>query len=413
MKRILMIAYHFPPIQGSSGIHRTVQFARHLPKFGWEPMIVSVHPRAYPATGNDMYGGLSEKVIIRRAFAMDSARHLSFKGRYSGLTAIPDRWISWWPGGVLESLKLIRKYKPDVIWSTFPVATAHLIALTVHKLTGLPWIADLRDPMLQDNAPSSPIVRSVYQYLERRIVKKASCCVTVTKTAGEDYARRYPGKHHNFWQVIENGYDETLFEACESINENRDINSNDRPLKMVHSGLLYAEGRNPRPFLLALKSFLQKSKTKCEIYFRGCGDELNIQNRIADLGLQDIVKVVPPVPYKDAIEEMIQSDALIIFQGALFNKQIPAKVYEYVRAGKPILALTDQKGETAKFLKNWDGVYLGDMESPDSIEIALTQLVNDFHMNKTPARTPERVLVLSREAKTKELSGILDNLINT
>ena len=133
MKRVLMIAYHFPPIQGSSGVHRTVQFARHLPSFGWAPIIVAPHPRVYPAIGDESWAKLPDEAVVKRAFAMDSARHLAVGGRYLGFTAMPDRWVSWLPGGVFECLRLIKKYRPHVIWSTFPIATAHLIGLTVSR----------------------------------------------------------------------------------------------------------------------------------------------------------------------------------------------------------------------------------------------------------------------------------------
>ena len=257
MKRVLMIAYHFPPIQGSSGVHRTVQFARHLPKFGWEPLIVSVHPRAYPAIGSDWLGGLPEDSKIVRAFALDSARHLSINNRYLGLTALPDRWVSWWPSGVFRCLRLIKKYKPNVLWSTFPVATAHLIGLTVRRITGLPWVADFRDPMVQPTQPAPGLQRRIYQYLEREIVAHSAIGVFVTRSGMQQYADCYPGKPHDYWQLIENGYDEDLFLNAGGTENNagRDI---DRPIKLVHSGLLYSQGRNPHSFFRSIESICPK-----------------------------------------------------------------------------------------------------------------------------------------------------------
>jgi glycosyltransferase involved in cell wall biosynthesis len=407
MKRVLMIAYHFPPIQGSSGVHRTVQFARHLPKFGWEPIVVTVHPRAYPAIGDDPLPGLPEDFIVKRAFALDSARHLAVQNRYLGLTAIPDRWASWWPGGVLACLRAIQKYRPQVLWSTFPVATAHLIGLTVHRLTGLPWVADFRDPMLQDGHPASQVIRKVYRNLERKIVRHASYCVLVTQSVLEDYARRYPGKEASCWQVIENGYDESLFEPYDDLPGYNVDRPGKQPIKMVHSGILYAGGRNPLPFLQAMRCFVDKERADVQVTFRGCGNETQIEKWITDLGLSDTVKVEPSVSYADAIKEMIQADVLIVFQGTMYQKQIPAKVYEYIRAGRPILALTDKYGETARFLKKWDGVYLGDMESPSEIELALSRSYNDLKLGKKLVRKPEDVMALSRVSGTKKFAEIL------
>ena len=125
------------------------------------------------------------------------------------------------------------------------------------------------------------------------------------------------------------------------------------------------------------------------------------------MALDDIVKIEPPVSYTDAIKEMVQSDALVVFQGSEFNSQIPAKVYEYIRAGRPILALIDKNGETACFLKKWDGIYFGEMESPCEIEMALSSICNDINLGKKPVRRPEDVKKVSRESGAKKLAKIL------
>ena len=95
MRRVLMIAFHFPPLAGSSGIQRTLRFAQHLPEFGWEPLVLTAHPRAYERTSGDLVADIPEGMHVERAFALDSARHLAIKGRYPDIFARPDRWISW------------------------------------------------------------------------------------------------------------------------------------------------------------------------------------------------------------------------------------------------------------------------------------------------------------------------------
>ena len=98
MKRLLMIAYHFPPLAGSSGIQLTLKFVQHLPKFGWEPLVLSADPRAYERTSDDLMAEIPDSIVVRRAFALDTARHLSIAGRYIAAMARPDRWVK------LESL---------------------------------------------------------------------------------------------------------------------------------------------------------------------------------------------------------------------------------------------------------------------------------------------------------------------
>lgn len=408
MKRLLMIAYHFPPTQGSSGVHRTVEFARHLPAHGWEPLIVSVHPRAYPSIGQDWYGSLPKATVIQRSFALDSARHLSIKKRYLDVTAVPDRWVSWWLPGVVDCLQLIKKFKPHALWSTFPVATAHLIALTVQHLRKLPWVADFRDPMVQPTHPASGLNRNVYKWLERRIIEHSAAGVFVTSSAMEHYAGRYPGKPDNYWQLIENGYSEKFFDDTGDLPDTASDRGVDRPVKMVHSGLLYSRGRNPASFLEALSAISRKQVWRFHVVLRGSGREMDLKSMVSDLDLNDIVELAPPVPYRDAIKEMVRSDILVLFQGPEFNRQIPAKVYEYIRAGRPVLALTDRKGETAASLNRWDGIFYADIDAPDAIEKALTALAAYLGARKKPERPHAAVAALSRAAGTEKLVRILE-----
>ena len=95
--------------------------------------------------GNDLLKDVAPGTVVERAFAVDAARHLAVRGRYPAIVARPDRWAAWWLGAVPRSLAMIRKYRPAAIWSTYPIATAHTIGQTLHRLSGLPWIADFRD----------------------------------------------------------------------------------------------------------------------------------------------------------------------------------------------------------------------------------------------------------------------------
>ena len=156
LRRVLMVAYHFPPLAGSSGIQRTLRFVQHLPALGWQPLVLTADPRAYERTSPDLLPDVPAGTVVRRAFALDTARQLSWKGRYLDALARPDRWMSWRFDGVRQGLQLIREFKPELIWSTYPIPTAHRIGLELHRRSGLPWVADFRDPMAQDGYPADP-----------------------------------------------------------------------------------------------------------------------------------------------------------------------------------------------------------------------------------------------------------------
>ncbi|MEG1329704.1 MAG: glycosyltransferase, partial [Janthinobacterium sp.] len=174
-----MIAYHFPPLAGGSGILRTLGFARHLPDCGWQPLVLSPSAFAYAQQGDSQLARIGAQATVRRTLALDAARHLAIGGRYPRCLALPDRWSSWWLSAVPAGLRMIRQYRPDAIWSTYPIATAHLIALTLQKLSGLPWIADQRDPMLDDSDPLAPYppeprLHRMHAWIEQRIAARSA-----------------------------------------------------------------------------------------------------------------------------------------------------------------------------------------------------------------------------------------------
>src|SRR2546423_8089842 len=145
-----MVAFHFPPSAGSSGIQRTLRFVQHLPALGWEPVVLTAHPRAHERLSDDLLAEVPPGVKVVRAFALYSARHLSIRGRYPGILARPDRWQSWRVGAAFAGLRLMRQQRFDAIWSTYPIATAHQIAARLNRRTAVPRVADFRDPTPHD-----------------------------------------------------------------------------------------------------------------------------------------------------------------------------------------------------------------------------------------------------------------------
>src|SRR5262249_30780911 len=148
--------------------------------------------RTYERVSDDQLGDLPANTVVERAFALDSGRHLAVMGRYPRFAAVPDRVVSWWLGAVPKGLAMIRKFRPAAIWSTYPVATAHLIGHTLHRLSGLPWVADFRDPMAQEGYPEDPRMWRSFRKIEERALRRASFSVFATPGAAKMYRDRYP-----------------------------------------------------------------------------------------------------------------------------------------------------------------------------------------------------------------------------
>lgn len=412
VKRVLMIAYHYPPVRGSSGVQRTLKFTRYLGDHDWEPIVLTVHPMAYPQVGCDQMREIPEHITVKRVFALDAARHLSIKGAYPEFLAWPDRWASWWLGAVPVGLNLIRALKPAAIWSTFPIATAHLVSLTLARLTRLPWVADFRDPMREDHYPPGPRQRYLYRGIERCTVSRARRVVFTTAGTARMYAERYPHVPSSRWQTIANGYDEENFAAAQAATKRGDA-STGGPIKLVHSGLLYPSERDPKAFFDALSHLKVANEISCEnlkITLRATGHDDLYRGMLEAHEIQDIVSLQPSVPYEQALAEMLSADGLLILQGSSCNHQIPAKLYEYLRARRPILALTDSRGDTASVLNHCGIDTIASLADTREISTVLARFLTLIRVGRAPIARDEIIANYSRRAQSAELARLLNSL---
>jgi len=407
-KRALFVAFHFPPQAASSGIQRTLSFSRHLGNHGWSPLILSANPIAYSVKNSSQLAMLPPDLVVKRAFALDTKRHLGILGRYPEMLALPDRWISWWLSAVPAGLSLIRRYKPEVIWSTFPIASAPLIALTLHRITGLPWVADFRDPMLQDDYPSTKLQRKAYGWIEQQAIHRCKKAVFTTHSAMDAYKRRFPEFLHEKFAVIENGYDEDVFSDA-TAGPHPDTLKNGTSLTLLHSGVLYADGRDPSAFFEAiavLKAHGSVNASRLRVILRATGDDPYFNALVKKYGIEDIVSIEASVPYRDALNEMLNVDGLIVFQGAPFNTQIPAKIYEYFRARKPILGLLDLAGETARVIGAAGFQDIAAMDSAAAIAPVLERFIARIRDGNAHVASETVIAASSRANRAAELARI-------
>ena len=411
VKRVLMIAYHYPPMRGSSGIQRTLKFSQYLPDSGWQPMVLSAHPRAFVNPGNDQIGDIPDSVLVRRAFALDTSRHLSIRGSYPGTLALPDRWVSWWFGAVPAGWSMIRKYRPEVIWSTYPIATAHLIGLTLQRLTGLPWVADLRDPMTDEGYPSNRLTRRVYQWIEKKTIRHCARAVCTTPGAIETYRRRFPEIPASRFALIENGYDEDNF--ADAASDIAPGVADSKRLVLVHSGVIYPSERDPEPLFQALAALLEMGKIgpdNFQLVLRATGHDDYLAKLIARYNIGGVVTLAPHVPYREALSEMLSAGGLLILQASNCNHQVPAKLYEYLRARRPILALTDPLGDTAATLRQAGIHTLCRLNEKDEIIDTLQRFIALIATGKAPLASMETITSHSRRARAARLGQLLDEV---
>lgn len=395
--KLLMVAYDFPP-RLSAGVHRTLKFAQHLPSHGWEPIVVTTTAGAYERRDESV--SLPEGLEVRRAWSCDASRRLAIAGRYLTITCTPDRFSSWFPFAVRAGRAAIKERRPAAIYSTYPIFTAHMVAATLARRAGLPWIADFRDPAPEHYEPGYRAPR-LASHVDRTAVEEANVLIFATERMRGLYLERYPHCDPSKAVIIENGYDEDRF-----VELSRAGRSSGANFDILHSGQIYPRGRDITALLEALAHGPSHTPDGrlIRLLLRGTrrneDHEKPLDEQIARLRLQERVILLPPCEYIEALEEMRNADALMIIQGRLFDFQIPGKAYEYAATDRPIITLGGPRGATAALMAQMESSVVGDCDHPTSIATALRELINLKPTRRDISGT-------SRQERTAEFATIL------
>lgn len=417
--KALLVAFHFPPVKVSSGLERTLALARHLPSYGWEPLVLTASPRAYSAVSDERIGQIPDQTVVKRGMAIDASRHLAIAGRYPRWFELPDRWQTWILSAIPIGISMIHRHHPKIIWSTYPIASAHWIGYALHRLTGIPWVADFRDPMVEQNtrtgdiAPSWGALRKTRLSVELRAAHCASSLSFCTAGALDICAKRYPDGHAERWRVIPNGFDETAFLAAERSRDQGQYR--DGAIVLIHSGTIYpTPDRDPSHFFRALRKVLDQRPAGARtvrVVLRASGVENHYRDTLQSLRLTEHVLFAPALSYEAALGEMLGADGLIVFQGYTSNPAIPAKLYEYFRARRPILALVDHDGETARLMREELIGEVAPLEDECLISVALSKLLIDIETGQIRVMEPARIAHFERMQSVASFAKLFNEIV--
>lgn len=398
-KTLLMVVFEFPPSNGAS-VPRIESFYRYLKIWGWNVIVLTAKPQAY-VNINKEYKDNSDDIIYR-TMALDVQRQLSFKGKYLQVMATPDRWgLTWIPSAILKGRKLIKQYQPDVIWSSSPTPSTHCIANHLSKKFNIPWVADYRDPFNYMNGSAGNWLDKFHKKIDQTTQKNATHLTFATAGVKDLYVDKYKTLIGQKSTVIENGFDEANFEKLKWIKDTSTPFDNNK-YTLYYSGVLYPNGRDPIPVFEAMSELQKQDKinaTNFELIFQGAGTGEEFREVLTQLKIQDLVKFIQPVSFIKALNNMMQADTLLLIQDKRFNKQIPGKVYEYLRTNKPMLVKADPEGETAKLISQFENVQT--TNSATEIKNSILILLN------TPKSIQRDLRRYNRESKANTLQKIL------
>jgi glycosyltransferase involved in cell wall biosynthesis len=417
-KNILLIAFHYPPYNFGSGMLRTLKFSKYLPSFDWHPTVLTVDSKAYDTFDSDILNKYRNDKEIIRCFCFNAPKYFSIYGRYPAFLACPDNYSSWLLSGFFKGITAVKQRKIDVIFSTFPIPSAHVLGYLISLYTGKPWVADFRDPMVQpeEEYPREKIKRYVWKVIEKSTVHRAHYVLFTTDSARNYYISRYGKLYTEKFKVIQNGFDDD--DLPEFAFQHPFLAKNDRQINIRHCGLIYPEERDPVPFFKALR-LLKDRRVICprsfiiELYGSGNTTIENRYQSIVDaLGIDDIVHLKPRIPYEKILNKMCETDILLLFQGHGCDYQVPAKIYEYFAVGKPILALTASDSESARLIRENKAGFVADLRDVEGIATTLENMITTLQAGKSlPAITPKAAQKYSRRQQAAELASLLNTLV--
>lgn len=442
---VLFISYFFPPV-GGGGVQRTTKFVRYLPDFGWEPLILTVKNPAYATFDPSLLDELPDDLVIEYSNAFQiTALYFRLKRRSSEMTAdtkspktaattslksqifrqirrigrttlqytmIPDDKIGWVPYALRRAKQMIAAHNPAAIYTTSSPFSAHIIGAKLSRQTGLPWIADFRDPYVADArvGPHTAFHRTVRSYLERGWVRQATRVITTTDRTTADFQARYPEQPSEKWVTITNGYDESDFADLPT-------QQNDH-FTIAYVGSLYHDAYpRPDPIFRAVRALIDHDPAAAEsvrITFTGRLDRVYatyIDEDVQRYNLHNIVTVEPPVSHHEAIQRMCRAATLLLMlvQKPGTDLVLHGKIFEYLRAERPIVA-TLPPGASWDILAGRENVYLCAPDDHITLTETIRTLFTAWKNGNLPNIQQPDVTNFERRALTGKLAELFDNL---
>jgi glycosyltransferase involved in cell wall biosynthesis len=424
MRKILMIINFFPPA-GGGGVYRPLSFVKYLSRLSWDVTVVTPRPGEFWISDPGLEGEVPLSTRVVRTASLSGFRFLralrADKGHgesrrsSSGFAAlrrigeffiVPDTYAGWVPFASRAARELCRREHFDVLYSTSPPDSSHLAAGRVAREFGIPWVADFRDPWinLYLREPATSLHRALHERLERS-VSRADILLVTTETHERLLKGKYPGCRI---VRIPNGFDEEDF-AREPVGR-----PPDGPFTLTHCGMLTL-GRSARPFLEGLAAFRRRSRAAAadtRVVFIGPRESAN-EEWVSRFGLDGSVIFEGNIPHRECIARERRSHVLLLIKhdDERYRGLVPGKLFEYIGAKRPILAVAPE-GETSeivKALQRGETAHIGDPEGiASALEIMYThhragRLESSYSLGDVPQ--------YSRRAEAELLGRMLVRLI--
>lgn len=432
MKKVLIITYYWPP-SGGGGVQRWLKFVKYLRDFGWEPVVYTPENPERPAVDESLCHEIPDGVEVLKTTVWEPYRlYKQFTGRKKsehiqtafltekkkpGLAEKFSVWIrgnlfipdarKFWIAPSVNYLKAWLNNNPvDVIASTGPPHSMHLIGMQLKKETGIPWLADFRDPWTNidfyRDLKLTPWADRKHRQLERKVLQQADAVTLISNGMARDFSGIVRRDYH----LITNGFDKDDFKGITPP-------SNPGKFRLSHIGSL-VKSRNPIILWQALAELVaedEKLKNQLEIALTGTVD-LSVRQSIAEYRLDDYVKYQAYLPHDQLVNEFNSSTVLLLLINDTPNAGLilTGKFFEYMAAGRPIICLGPTDGDAARILHETQTGFAFGFDEKEKLKERIKALYAAFRAANLVQRSTG-IEEYSRKNLTKKLALLMDSLL--
>ncbi len=418
-------------------MQRVLKFVKYLPEFGWEPIVLTVDGGDFPARDESLLQEIPPTTKVYRtkifepyrlyrtltgkpASAPVDVENIPLGDRKRSLAEIvagfiretffiPDARIGWFPYALPSALEIIRNEKIDALYSSSPPYSTAVIARELHRKTSLPWIAGFRDPWI--GFISSPdrwaIPRMIDKYFERSVYEEANIVECAWRGIVKDFQSKYPHVSPLKCLHLPNGFDPDDYPPI-------DVQPHER-FTVTYTGSMYGR-RNPETFLRAIDELVSEGKInqeKIRLKFIGrFGAE--VKTMFERSAVRRSIEVLPYAPHNESIRELLLADCLLLIvdESKESSEIVPGKVFEYLGARRPILALAEEGAISEIIRETKSGIVVPNQDLPSIKRAFVENYENFLYHRKTIESSDEKIKQYERREITRRLAGLLDYVQN-
>lgn len=420
MKKALIITYYWPPA-GGSGVQRWLKFVKYFRDFGIEPVVFTVENPNYPILDESLAKDIPQSLEILKQPIWEPNNLFAFFGKKKTESAgflnpnpslfgrilqyiranyfIPDARKFWVKPSTAYLRKYLKENRIDIIITTGPPHSLHLIGLNLKKDLNIKWIADFRDPWTEiDYFQQLPLTEKAiekHHFLEEAVLKNADAVLVVGKTMNE----KFSGFNSNV-VTITNGFDE---ESADSVAEL------DSKFSVTHIGLMNAD-RNPKMLWEVLLEIVTENKefaNDFELKLIGKIDASVIDD-ISKFQLSNNVQVIDYVAHNKVVEFQNKSQVLLLTVNNVPSAKgiITGKIFEYLMANRPILAIAPLNGDVSEIINQTNSGVVIDFDDNIGLKKVILELYAKFKQGNLTVDS-KNIAQFHRKELTKKVSELI------